>query len=61
MKRPIWKDEVCDNCKYSTQGPAVHWNLDYEGKVITLRCPLYENGKVGIVRGCKACYKFEKR
>lgn len=54
------KKEICDDCKYATWNTDF-FNLDLEGKPITLRCPYYEDGKFGIIRGSQACKRFIKK
>jgi hypothetical protein len=56
-----WKNEVCDDCG-NGKWNNIYWNLDFiEHKPITLRCPFFRNGEVGIIRGTKACYHFCKK
>lgn len=54
------KTEVCDNCAHGKWNTNF-FNLDLNGKPITLRCPYYEDGKYGILRGTAACEKFLKK
>ncbi|MBQ9340018.1 MAG: hypothetical protein IJS13_06775 [Paludibacteraceae bacterium] len=59
-EREPWLDAICDDCQHGTWND-VFWNRDPQGKPLTLRCPYYENGKYGILRGTKACSKYAER
>ena len=60
-KNESWKNEVCDDCGHGKWN-NIFWNLDFiEHKPITLRCPFYKEGKVGIIRGTQACCNFFKK
>lgn len=51
---------VCDDCTHGRWNTKEN-NLDIEGKPITLRCQLYNNGNIGIIRGTKACDMFNQK
>jgi hypothetical protein len=60
-KKP-WIGEVCDTCEFRTWVTWKDWNFTIGTHLpITLRCPHYKEGKVGIVRGTEACHKYKKR
>ena len=50
---------VCDDCVHSTWSD-IEWNRDLSGLPLTLRCPFYKNGAVGIIRGSKACKLYSQ-
>jgi len=56
-----WKHEVCDTCKFKTWVTWKEWNFTIQDHLpITLRCPYYKEGQVGIVRGTPACWRYKK-
>lgn len=49
---------ICDDCKHGTWFD-VQWNRSMiDGKPLTLHCP---HRQYGILRGTKACDKYEQR
>lgn len=60
-KQAAVANNICDNCKHGTWHD-VQWNRStIDGKPITLRCPFYHNGSIGIIRGTPACANFASR
>lgn len=53
-------DGICDNCAYSKWSDYFE-NRDLEGYPITLRCPYYYDGNIGIIRGTKGCSKYKNK
>jgi len=65
MKKTLTKQasepkRICDDCAHGIWNTEF-CNLDLHGKPITLRCPLYKEGNVGIIRGTKACDKYQSK
>lgn len=50
-------NEKCDTCKLSEWITDSHIHIDVNGNPICLRCPYHSY----IIRGAKACKKWEKR
>jgi hypothetical protein len=59
-KNEVWRAEVCDDCGHGKWNNKF-WNLDFINKPITLRCPFYKDGEIGIIRGTQACCHFFKK
>ena len=63
MKRRVQSEpqqplHICDDCKHGTWYD-VQWNRSMvDGKPLTLHCPYRKHG---ILRGTKACDKFEQK
>lgn len=60
-KKIIVSDHKCDDCAFGEWFTA-YWNLDLNGKPITLHCHLDpDNIKKGIIRGTASCNNFKPR
>lgn len=57
QQQPEWAKHICDDCKHA-RWVETHQNKDWEGKYICLTCPFE---KWHIIRGRKACAKFEPK
>ena len=55
-----WLGHICDECAIGVWN-NVQWNRDLEGRPLTIRCKFHRGGKVGIIRGSKACEHFEMK
>lgn len=58
QKQPEWQTQICDTCRFSSWVTDDQRHYDLEGKPICLRCPHYQ---WYIVRGRKACGKWERK